>query len=365
MKKQVLIIFGGKSGEHEVSVNSAKSIEKFLDRDLYDSHCLGVTQDGHWHYGQTVAEITEGHKVLPPNTTVSLPDGIHSNALSVSTNQGIQPLKSDIIFPIIHGTNGEDGTLQGLLELSNLPYVGSGVLGSAVSMDKVIQKSLCQLHHIPQTKYLEVSYTEWLKDSQKISAEIEKAFSYPIFVKPANLGSSVGISKVNTHEDLSRALSDAFNFDTKVIVEEGVQNILEIEVAVLGNEDPQASVCGSIHPNTEFYDYETKYVTDDIVSKIPAEIPEEISQQIRDTAIKAFKVLNCSGLARVDFFYQPQTNTFFLNELNTLPGFTNISQYPKLWDASGLIYSELISKLLELAVQKWESKQHLRYTYHE
>lgn len=365
MKKHVLIIFGGKSGEHEVSVNSAKSIEKYIDHELYDTHCLGVTQDGHWHYGHSVAEITDGRIVLPPNTTISLPDGIHSDALAVSTNQGIQSLKSDIVFPIIHGTNGEDGTLQGLLELSNLPYVGSGVLGSAVSMDKSIQKSLCQLHHIPQTKYLEVSYKEWLNNPDQVIASIESTLAYPVFVKPANLGSSVGISKVKSLETLESAVSEAFSFDTKVMVEQGVPNILEIEVAVLGNDDPQASICGSIHPNTEFYDYETKYVTDDIVSNIPAEIPEDISQQIRDAAIKAFKVLNCSGLARVDFFYQAETNKFYLNELNTLPGFTSISQYPKLWEASGIPYSELISKLLELAVEKWEAKQHLKYTYHE
>jgi D-alanine-D-alanine ligase len=365
MKKHVLIIFGGKSGEHEVSVRSATSIEQSIDRSRYETHCLGVTQDGHWHYGQTIAEVTDGKKVLPPNTTVSLPDGIHSDSLAVSTQRGTQPLNSDIIFPIIHGTNGEDGTVQGLLELSNLPYVGSGVLGSAVAMDKVIQKTLCQAHHIPQTKFLSFTHLEWKHNSEKVMQQIQENLTFPVFVKPANLGSSVGISKVKTPEQLATAITEALAFDTKIVVEEGVENILEVEVGVLGNDTPQASVCGSIHPNTEFYDYETKYVTDDIVSQIPADIPQEISEQIRQTAIDTFKALNCLGLARVDFFYQLHTQRYFLNELNTLPGFTSISQYPKLWEASGLSYTDLITRLLELAEEKWAIKQQLRYTYND
>ncbi len=363
MKKQVLIIFGGKSGEHEVSVRSARSIEEAIDKELFETHCLGVTQEGRWHYGSSVQEVTDGKKVLPPNTTLSLPDGAHPKNLSIQTAHGQEPIQSDVIFPIIHGTNGEDGTIQGFLELANLPYVGSGVTGSAVAMDKIIQKTICAQHHIPQTKFVWFDQYEWDKDPQITLDEINKDLVYPLFVKPANLGSSVGITKVKHVTELENAIKTAFTYDTKILVEEGVNDILEVEVGVLGNENPKASVCGSIQPNTEFYDYETKYITDDVVMEIPAKIPSDISDKIRAAAVKTFKVLNCSGLSRIDFFYQPSTNQYFLNELNTLPGFTSISMYPKLWEATGVSYTDLITELLNLATKRWEDKQQLSFVY--
>lgn len=366
MKKTVLIIFGGRSGEHEVSVKSALSIEKAIDKKKFSTHCLGITHDGVWHYGKSVEAITSGGKVLPPTQMVSLPaKGDAQNTLEITTKTGIEFVHTDCIFPIIHGTNGEDGRLQGLLEIANLPYVGSGVLGSAVCMDKVTQKIICGHYGIPQTPFHSFTQTEWNTNKDSVMSRIQSECAFPLFVKPSNLGSSVGIQKVKTVEALEPAIAEALQFDRTVIVEQGVPDMIEIEVSVIGNEHPEASVCGAIIPHTEFYDYETKYITDDIDTQIPAEIPQAIADKIRKMAVQTFSVLQCKGLARVDFFYQPSTGEVFLNEINTLPGFTSISMYPKLWEASGLPYSELITSLIELGFEEWEAKQKLRYTFDE
>jgi len=316
--KKVLIILGGKSGEHEVSLRSAESIINNIDHHQFSTSTLKINQDGSWQWA----------------------DGSHTQDLSKFKD-------FNIVFPIIHGTNGEDGKLQGLLEMAGVPYVGAGVLGSAICMDKVIQKQLCAQASIPQTKYVCLHKSQ-ISNLKFLISNLQ----FPLFVKPANLGSSVGISKVKTSAQLQPAIDLAFQFDNKIIIEEGVEDILEIEVAVLGNERPETAVCGSIKPNTEFYDYQTKYITDDIVSHIPAEIPENIANQIRKTAEEAFTLLNCSGLARIDFFYQPASQKFYLNEVNTLPGFTSISMYPKMWAKSGLSYQDLINKLLSLAEER-------------
>lgn len=352
MKKNIVIVFGGKSGEHEVSVNSALSIEANIDRQLFTTTAVGVAHNGSWCTAKTIAELVKDGKVVAQNNQ-TLP------------NEEVvkQLLTADVIFPIIHGTNGEDGTLQGLLELANVPYVGSRVLGSATAMDKVIQKQLCSYVDLPQADFYTFTKIEWSTNKDQIINDINKHIKYPNFVKPVNLGSSVGISKVKSQSDLVDAIETALQYDNKVLVEEGIENILEIEVSVLGNEKPEASVCGSIHTNTEFYDYETKYVTDDIVAKIPAEIPAAISEEIRRIAIEAYQVLNCQGLARVDFFYQQDHNRIVLNEINTLPGFTKISMYPKMWAASGLTYADLITKLIEFGQDAWQKKQQLKYTY--
>jgi len=362
-KKHVLIIFGGKSGEHEVSVRSARSIEENIDRDRFTTHVLGVTQDGRWNYGETIAEITDEKRVLQPSMQILLPSENEGATFSIITNTGLEKLSFDVIFPIIHGTNGEDGTLQGVLELSNLPYVGSNVLGSAIAMDKVIQKMICRYEGIPQTKFVWFRKEEWGKNPTTCIKEITQELTFPIFVKPANLGSSVGISKVKQAAELHHAITTAFLYDSKIIIEQGVEHIKEIEVAVLGNSQPEASVCGAIIPRSEFYDYETKYMTDDIEVEIPAHIPADVAEKIRKAAIQTFTCLNCSGMSRVDFFYQTETKQYFLNEINTLPGFTSISMYPKLWQATGLSYTDLTSRLLELAIEKWRDKQKLKYTY--
>ncbi len=347
--KKILIIFGGKSGEHEVSVKSAKSIEENIDSSLYKTTAMGITHQGFWNLGPTVESIIQDGKVTKPENPSLIP------------NKAI--LDFDIIFPILHGPNGEDGTMQGLLELLNVAYVGPRVLGSAVSMDKILQKQVCAFYNIPQTNYVGFTSHEWKNVPELVKQNINQQLKYPLFIKPANMGSSVGVAKANSKQDLDEAINQALKYDHKIIVEEGIENIKEIEVSILGNHEPQASVCGEIIPNTSFYDYETKYITDDIQTKIPADIPKKATQQIKETAIKTFRALDCIGLARVDFFYQPQTGKHFLNEINTLPGFTSISMYPKLWEASDLSYTDLITKLLELAQERWKEKQQLSYEY--
>ena len=347
--KNVLIIFGGKSGEHEVSVKSAKSIEEKINPALYKTTAMGITHQGYWHYGATVEGITKNGKVVSPENPSLIPNK--------------QILNSDIIFPILHGPNGEDGTMQGLLELLNVAYVGSRVLGSALAMDKIIQKQVCAFYNIPQTKYVGFSSYQWQNVPNLIIQNIDEQLKYPLFIKPANMGSSVGVSKVNSKKTLKNAVLEALKYDHKIIVEEGVNDIKEIEVSVLGNHEPEASVCGEIIPNTQFYDYETKYITDDIKIAIPANIPQKTAKLIRNTAVQTFKALDCIGLSRVDFFYQSQTGKYFLNEINTLPGFTSISMYPKLWNATGLSYTDLITKLLEFAEEQWQEKQQLSYEY--
>lgn len=350
--KKIIIILGGKSGEHEVSVNSAKSIEKYLDREKYNPSVIGIAPNGSWVSGATIADITKDGKVKK-NGNRTLPTKEITDKI----------LSADVIFPIIHGPNGEDGTIQGLLEIANKPYVGSRVLGSAVSMDKVIQKQLCATVGIPQTDYTFFTKTDWENNANSIIEIIEDQLSYPVFVKPANLGSSVGISKVISNDSLKKSIIEALKFDNKIIVENGVTDSIEVEVSVLGNNEPVSSVCGSIVPNTEFYDYETKYVTDDIQAQIPAQIDKDDADTIRELAVEAYKTLNCAGLARVDFFYRKKDQQIFLNEINTLPGFTSISMYPKLWEATDLSYTDLITRLLDLAQENWKERQELKYTY--
>lgn len=351
MKKKVIILFGGKSIEHEVSVNSALSIEKNIDRSIFLTSVIGIAHNGSWNYGEKISDIVKGGKV------------VSTNEFPLPKNEIIQQiLSADTIFSVIHGPNGEDGTIQGLLELANVPYVGSGVLASAICLDKVLQKQLCANAEIPQTNFLYFSFSDWVENNKEVIYKINQ-LKFPLFVKPANTGSSVGISNVNSEKNLAKAIVEAFNFDNKVIVEEAVNNIIEVQVSIFGNNILKSSICGSIKPYAEFYDYETKYITNDIESKIPAEIPESVSEMIAEIARKAYKVLNCAGLARVDFFYQPHEAKIYLDEVNTIPGFTQISMYPKLWQATGIEYSELITLLINLAVDSWEQKQRLKHSY--
>jgi len=352
MKKiRVGVIFGGRSGEHEVSLRSAESILKAIDRDKYDVVPIGITHAGRWLASRGALAVLPAkdqiQKVLTSGEPITLP--------AEPAGQGIV----DVIFPILHGTYGEDGTIQGLLELANVPYVGAGVLGSAVGMDKDVMKRLLREAGLPIVDYWTV------RNRQELDSFLRAHISnlpYPVFVKPANLGSSVGISKVHAAEELPAALQAAAEYDRKIVVEKGV-DAREIELSVLGNDDPMASVPGEIVPSREFYDYEAKYINDDSRLLIPAPLTESQVKEAQRLAIAAFRVLECSGMARVDLFLEKASGKFYVNEINTLPGFTSISMYPKMWEASGISYPQLIDRLITLALERHAEKNKLRTKY--
>jgi len=370
-KLRVGILFGGKSGEHEISLRSARSILKAIDRKKYDVVELGITQQGRW------LASGDSQALLGESTTPAHPSEksltIASAAAEPGSGAGV-----DVVFPVLHGTFGEDGTIQGLFELADIPYVGSGVLGSSAGMDKDAMKRMFFAAGLPQTPHVTLLRSEWRADPKKSTRLIEKSLTYPLFVKPANLGSSVGISKVKTRADLASAMDLAASFDRKIVIEQGVGGPgvkpRELEVAVLGNDTPEASIVGEIVPAKEFYDYEAKYElngADESVSIIPAKLTAAESKKIRAMAIAAFRACDCSGLARVDFLMAPARRSkkgkarpaeILLNEINTMPGFTSISMYPKLWQASGLTYKKLIDRLIELALERHKEKQQTTFT---
>jgi D-alanine-D-alanine ligase len=348
MKKiRIGVIFGGRSGEHEVSLRSAESILRSLDPSKYEIVPIGITHDGRWLASKNALAL------LPPKEAIekTLTSGEPITLPAEPAARGVV----DVIFPVLHGTYGEDGTIQGLLELANVPYVGAGVLGSAVGMDKDVMKRLLREAGLPVGDYWTVRKTE-------IGAFVTRNLTklpYPVFVKPANLGSSVGISKVHGQEELWRALDVAAEFDRKLIVEKGL-DAREIEISVLGNDQPTASVPGEIIPSREFYDYKAKYVDDDSKLLIPAPLTAEQMVEAQQLAVRTFTVLECSGMGRVDLFLERKTEKFYVNEINTLPGFTTISMYPKLWEASGVSYPELIDRLVALAIERHEEKNKLK-----
>ncbi|MDD4495641.1 MAG: D-alanine--D-alanine ligase [Eubacteriales bacterium] len=353
---KILVIFGGQSSEHEVSRVSALSVVKNIDRRRHEVALIGITKDGRWlNYNgpaekladgswQTIAEAESDRQLLPDQRN-------YSAILKASADDNTSTGQS-VIFPVLHGCNGEDGTIQGLLELTGLPYVGCGVLGSAMGMDKGYSKIIFDRAGIPQGDYLVLNRKDIKEDLDSAIAAIEKRFSYPCFVKPCNAGSSVGVSKAKNRESLINALEDAMRYDRRILIEEFI-NARELECGVLGNDEPKASVVGEVIACNEFYDYEAKYSSDS-TSKviIPANIPDEAEKKIREYAVKAFKALDCSGLSRVDFFLRKETGEVLINEINTMPGFTSISMYPKLWEAAGVPYPELIEKLVKLAVER-------------
>jgi D-alanine-D-alanine ligase len=361
-KLRVGVLFGGRSGEHEVSLLSAASILKAIDRKKYEVVPIGIGKSGQWLGGEQAQALLAGS-----------PDGL---ALEASADAGAELIREsgavtaglDVVFPVLHGTFGEDGTIQGLLELADLAYVGSGVLGSAAGMDKDAMKKLFQAAGLPQTPYLTLLRSEWKADPKRCRKRIEKALEYPLFTKPANLGSSVGISKVHDRGELDAAMNLAAGFDRKIVIEQGVggpgAKPRELEVAVLGNDAPEASVVGEIVPAKEFYDYEAKYGLkgpDESVAIIPAKLTAGQIKEIRTMALAAFKACDCAGLARVDFLMEPERkggkkSRIYLNEINTMPGFTSISMYPKLWQASGLGYGELIDRLIALGLERHAEK---------
>jgi D-alanine-D-alanine ligase len=361
----LLLIFGGRSCEHAVSVTSAKSLIAAISDAPYRIQIIGISEQGQWRWADeaSVDSIVSAGVVDPQAGLGVLPD-LNSPGRFMNANTGQHfSFTADLIFPLLHGPYGEDGTLQGLLEMFDVPYVGCGVVASACGMDKLISKRLFEKAGIPQADYVEVRKQNWLEDAAQVVAEIERSLNLPVFVKPANMGSSVGITKVTGFEQLEAAITHALEFDLKVLVENGFENMVEVECGLLGNEQPETSVVGEIRSGAEFYDYASKYVETTSTVVIPAPISEMASNSVRDLAVKAFKALDGSGLARADFFVDPRTDRVWLNEINTLPGFTPISMYPKLWAASGLPYSELVAKLIEFAKARFEMKKSLKCSY--
>ena len=354
---RVGVLFGGRSGEHEVSLASAASVIRGLDPDKYEAVPIGITKDGHWLVGEGAAKMLP--EVLKGGRRVMLTaDPTEAALMPLDRGAGAQRL--DVVFPVLHGTFGEDGTIQGMLDLAGLPYVGAGVLGSAIGMDKDVAKRLCQTAGIPVVPWVTVHRWRWEKEPDAVKAEIEQEFPYPVFVKPATLGSSVGMSKVHNAEELGPALNLACEFGMKILVENAMV-AREIEVSVLGNHGPKASIPGEIVPHREFYDYTAKYLEEGTQLMIPAELKPAQVHKVQSMAVKAFRVLELAGMARVDFFLEKKGNKLFLNEVNTIPGFTSISMYPKLWEASGIPFRELVDKLIELAFEMHSERARTKY----
>ncbi|EKN71038.1 D-alanyl-alanine synthetase A [Neobacillus bataviensis LMG 21833] len=358
MKTKLGLLYGGKSAEHQVSLQTARSVINALDLEKFEIHPIYINVEGAWIKGPQLSgsveevkalEFSQGHSLSPLSLAPSFQD----------TQQEAAPL--DVIFPLLHGPNGEDGTVQGLLELLNLPYVGNGVLASAAGMDKVMMKNVFAQAGLAQVNYVAFIKSEWAKAKEESYTKIEAELGYPCFVKPANLGSSVGISKCTDRAELEAAFVEAFQFDRKVIVEEGV-TAREIEIAVLGNDEPECSVAGEIVPKKDFYDYKAKYEDGDTALIIPADVTEKEYEQLREMAIRAFKALDCSGLVRADFFLTKDGKAL-INEVNTMPGFTPVSMFPLLWKHTGVEYPQLIERLVDLAKERHAEKQNIKYTF--
>ena len=399
-KLRVGILFGGRSGEHEVSLLSAASILKAIDRSKFDVAPIGINKAGHWLTSRAAHGLLEGAgpgvepqkelragdpaatlgaQVLAEGTPALLapePAAQDAGQSAIDSHAALDGQSLDVVFPVLHGTFGEDGTIQGLFELADIAYVGSGVLGSAAGMDKDVMKRLFVHAKLPIVRHVTLLRADWEKFPRKAVAQVEAALKYPVFVKPANLGSSVGISKAHNRKELGPALALAARYDRKLVVEQGVGGKIrrggqaakarELEVAVLGNDSPQASVVGEIIPGREFYDYEAKYLSEGSVPVIPARLSRAQTKQVREMAVSAFRACDLSGLARVDFLMEPDgKRRIFLNEVNTMPGFTRISMYPKLWEATGVKYTDLITRLIELALERQAEKNRTSYSREE
>jgi D-alanine-D-alanine ligase len=358
-RPRVLLIFGGRSAEHEVSVVSAASVAGALDPDRYEVVAVGIDKEGRWH-------LLPGPPALEPGSAQALPSVREDAGSEVAlarepgsrelVDQSGERRSFDVVFPVLHGPFGEDGTIQGLLELAGIPYVGAGVLGSAVGMDKAVQKVLFRAAGLRVVPHVVVHDREWLEDPEAVEAKAAD-LGYPVFAKPAALGSSVGVTKVHEVGGLSPAMKHAFEYGRKALLERSMEGAREIEVSVLGNDDPVASVAGEIIPKGhEFYDYEAKYVDEDGAQLVvPADIPPETLEEAQRMAVTAFRAIDCAGMARVDFFLEP-SGGLYVNEINTIPGFTNISMYPRLWEASGLSYTELVDRLVQLAMERHDAE---------
>jgi len=404
-KIRVGVLFGGRSGEHEVSLLSAASVLNAIDKSKYDVVPIGITKDGRWltaehaerllkgksdegnagegaratqeerHLRAGDPEATPGAALLASGEAVVVPpEPVHREAgfapfqteAAALRRASDRAINVDVIFPVLHGTFGEDGTIQGLLELADIAYVGAGVLGSAAGMDKDVMKALFRTAGLPMVKHVTILRSAWEREPKKAERLVESKLKYPVFVKPANLGSSVGISKAHDRKELGPAIEEAAKFDRKIVIEEGVggkkHKAREIECAVLGNDDPKASIAGEIVPCKEFYDYDAKYLDEGSELVIPAKLTKAEMKRVQKMAIASFQAVDCSGLARVDFLMEPISRKIYVNEINTMPGFTAISMYPKLWAATGVTYPELIDRLIQLGIERHEDKKRNRYS---
>jgi len=368
-KIRVGIIFGGRSGEHEVSFCSASSIIKAIDKDKYTLVPIGITKEGRWISPQDSELALQSGKIDGKNTVILLNDSFSKSLVCIDNNQRLDKSsaleKLDVIFPVLHGPYGEDGIVQGLLELANIPYVGAEVAASAISMDKDLMKIIFQQKSLPILKWLTIKRKEWQKDKEKILSLIQNGFEYPLFVKPTNLGSSVGITKVHKKEELEKAIDLASSYDRKILIEKGLEEAREIECGILGNDEPRASVVGEVKPAGEFYDYDSKYIDEGTQLIIPADLPDRVSKEVQEIALRAFQAVDAAGMARVDFFVTKKENKIYLSEINTIPGFTSTSMYPRLWEASGIPYPELIDRLIQLALERHQDKKQNKISYDE
>jgi D-alanine-D-alanine ligase len=394
-KLRVGILFGGRSGEHEVSLLSAASVLNAIDKTKYEVVPIGITKDGHWLTAEHAERLLKGegaHATQERHLRAGDPEATPGAAILASgeavvvppepahRESGLAPFQTDatlrraadrainvdVIFPVLHGTFGEDGTIQGLLELADIAYVGAGVLGSSAGMDKDVMKSLFRASGLPIVKHVTVLRGQFEREPKKVRKLVESKLKYPVFVKPANLGSSVGISKAHDRQELGPAIAEAAKFDRKIVIEEGVggkkNKAREIECSVLGNDNPKASVAGEIVPCKEFYDYDAKYLDEGSELVIPAKLTKTEMKKVQALAVAAFQAVDCSGLARVDFLMDPKSRRICVNEINTMPGFTAISMYPKLWAASGVSYKELIDRLIKLGLERHEDKKRNQYS---
>ena len=392
MKKlRVGILFGGRSGEHEISLLSAASVFKAIDKNKFEVVPIGITKEGRWvtsgeaerllagkpsqeerHLRAGDPDATPSAAVLQNGEAFVMPPEPHGAGMqpfqtdALARRASDRAINVDVIFPVLHGTFGEDGTVQGLLELADIAYVGGGVLGSAAGMDKDVMKSLFRAAGLPIVKHVTVLRSEWEANPKKVQKLVESKLKYPVFVKPANLGSSVGISKAHDRKELGPAIDEAAKFDRKIVIEEGVggkkHKAREIECAVLGNDIPEASIAGEIVPSAEFYDYSAKYLDEGSQLIIPAKLSKSEMKRVQQLAIAAFRAVDCSGLSRVDFLMDPKSRKIYLNEINTMPGFTSISMYPKLWAASGVTYPQLIERLIQLGLDRHADKKRNQYS---
>ena len=377
MRKRLGIVFGGRSSEHAVSLVSARSIISVIDTDVYDIELIGIAQDGTWVVGDAAKSLLDGQPVDPeeivciPAVPKAHPIMIIERSYCSSGQQQVSGDNTaalrilrqlDVIFPVLHGPYGEDGTIQGLFETCGIPYVGAGVAASAIGMDKILMKNIFMAHGLPTAPFIHFLRSNWQSQAMFIIQQIEREISYPCFVKPSNTGSSIGITKVHSSSNLNHAIEYAAEFDRKIIIEKAI-DCREIECSLLGNDEPIASITGEIIPSREFYSYEAKYIDEGSQLLIPAPVSTNIEQKVQEIAIAAFRAIDCAGMARADFFLEKNTDILYLNELNTIPGFTSISMYPKLWEASGIPYPHLVQRLIDLAFERFGDRQRCRTTY--